>query len=164
MPRRPGPPPTDHTAFAVITLAKMIDETPSQVLAAARRAAGWGCGGMYQAEGGFRYRWKVEAWVRMPPRLIARLSIDGTPLAGLDHHQIPMMERREVFPPGYHWDLYPPLCAVPASYSRDGRSYHERVAIEPSPRAVDLGAALDLLCARWSIFLLPERQPGMPHG
>ena len=71
----------------------------------------------------------------------ARLMVCRCAVLGLDHH---LLEARDGIPPGYHWDIRPPLAPQ-----------NKRVYIETQPR--DPESALEVLAAEWYLELEPER-------
>ena len=137
--RRRPPPPSRDDAYRILALPKTVGMSAPELLEEARKRAGAGFGSRSSDP-----PWQADVWLDQHGRVRARLMVGGVPILGLDHHLRESMDGLGGWiPPGYHWDVHPPL----ADSAR-------KICVEPQPRDPD--EALELLVAVWYLQLDPE--------
>lgn len=134
-----------ESAAAAVLREKRPGDTLDEVLARVNHAKKtWECGEA-------REDWHIDMFMS-GNTLRARLFAGPTPVAGLDHHAASVPDAcGGRIPPGYHWDVRPPLAP------------HDcRVALDPQP--TNVSEALAAVCKCWNISLEQPPQGRFRHG
>jgi hypothetical protein len=150
--------PTLSEAWKVIAMTKRVNDPPSGLLQECGPGGGKCERGNRLAKGpqwGLRlYRGENDGMLR------ASLFANGQPLIGLDFHRASKLDAHgDLMPPGYHWDLYPPLAEQKCALRIDC----DRVltAIESRDPALVDPVALDIIRYFWHVRFERE-DPRLP--
>lgn len=140
-------PPTLAEARFAKTTPKRIDATAEEVILASCGSSNFNAEGPLNAD---PPRWFVRFYTIDGFFRAMLFSVGRVPIEALDHHAGRSRARDgSTLPPGYHWDVFPPL--APAE------KYREPV----DSTSTDRYHMLRLVCVRWSITLNESKQLGL---